>query len=528
MGKTIPISLLCLLFTVAYGQDTCNHAAFHPIDIVSDPYFANSPTPCVSGFAPSFTWYRYSDEMLTGFLYPCDNYVIPDSAYGNHSFSDPNIYFFPSVPRPVPGGQGVAGVTDFGFDGAVHVYYGHKSYVSTCLEAPLQKDSLYRLDFYAGFGGKTRHSPLPVHNAVLVPEYSVSPEVFALFGLPGCSQIATPLPLIGCPAVGGWVTLGAVKVESDTGRWTKVSISFRPSTDIRAIALGPSCDSTLRTAAQEVAYPYDGETIIANQFSYFLTGLQFYQATAPPPVVSIVSGDSCSPAIVLQVQPADFYNDAVFQWYRNDTTLNGETGKTITLAHAGYRSADYRCRIKNDSVCLVSDAFPVDWLPIPSSSALGAADTSVCTGDTMVLGVADDPSFSYRWQDGSTLSYLRVWESGTSVVTITNTCGTAAAEKTVYFGKCDLNVYIPNGFTPNGDGHNDLLRAHFFYPPSGFSMHIFNRNGLEVFATNDAVRGWDGRYDGRPQPAGAYIWEVDYRDMKGGGHMLRGTTVLIR
>ena len=528
MGKTIPISLLCLLFTAADGQDTCNRTAFHPIDIISDPYFANAPTPCLSSFNPTFTWYRTNDEMLTGFLYPCTNYAIPDTTYYNHSFTDPNICFFPQVPRPVPGGLGVAAVSDFGYEGDIRVYYGHKSYVSTCLTALLQKDSLYRLDFYAGFGGITRHDPMPVHNAILVPEYSASPEVFGLFGLPDCSGIATPAPLIGCPAVNGWIQLGTVKVISDSGIWNKVSITFRAPRDIGSIALGPSCDSSFRTSQDELEYMYKGQTLIANQFSYFLTGLQFYQSTAPPPVVSLVSGDSCSATIVLQVQPANYYRGTQFQWYRNDTTLAGQTGQTITVPHAAYPTADFRCQIENDSLCLVSDAFPVSWLPIPSASALGSPDTTACNGDTLVLRVPGDPSFQYRWQDGSTLPYLLVSQPGTSMVTISNGCGTAEAEKTVNFGKCDLNVYVPNGFTPNGDGHNDILHAHFFYPPARFSMRVFNRSGLEVFATSDPSRGWDGSYHGRPQPAGGYIWQVEYRDLKGGGHTLRGTTILIR
>jgi gliding motility-associated-like protein len=511
----------------ANGQDTCNRTAFHPLNIISDPNFSNASTPCLSSFTPSFTWYTPTNEMLTGFLNGCTGYVIPDTTFYNRSFTEPNICFLPAVPQPVPNGQGVAAVSDFGFGGAIHVYYGHKSYVSTCLTSPLQKDSLYRLEFYAGFGGLTRHRPYPVHNQILVPEYSASPEVFGLFGLPDCSGIATSIPIIGCPTVARWIPLGTVRVASDTGLWTKVSITFRASQDIGSIALGPSCDSAFRTSQQEKEYDYAGNTIIANQFSYFLTGLQFFESTAPPPVVSLVSGDSCSPAIVLQVQPASFYNNSQFQWYRNDTTLNGQTGQTITLPH-GSKWADYRCQIENDSICLVSDAFPVNWLPLPSATALGGADTVACTGDTLVLAVAKDPSFSYRWADGSTLPYSFVSQTGSFSVTISNDCGTATAEKTVRFGKCDLNVYVPNGFTPNGDGHNDVLHARFFYPPNRFVLHVFNRNGLEVFTSTDPSQGWDGNYRGNAQPSGVYIWDLRYSDLLGRGHFLRGTTILIR
>lgn len=535
MGKTIPISLLCLLSMVTHGQDTCNHTAYHPINIISDPSFGNVGAPCSSGFTPPSSWYTPTDEMLTGFLNACTNFTIPDSTYYHISYLNPNICFFPTVPQPLPNDlpvfptrQGVAAVSDFGYEGEVHVYYGHKSYVSTCLLSPLQKDSLYRLDFYAGFGGLTRNSPLPVNTHVLVPEYSASPETFGLFGLPDCAGIATQAPLIGCPAVAGWVSLGTVKVTSDTGRWIKVSITFRAPQDIASIALGPGCDSAYRSSLDEKAYIYNGETIIARQFSYFLTGLQFYQSTAPPPVVSRLSGDSCSAAIVLQVKPANYYAGSRFQWYRNDTTLGGQTGSTITLAHNRNRMAVYRCQIQNDSICLVSDPFPVNWLPLPDAAVLGAPDTSACLGDTVLVNVAGDSSFTYRWQDGTTLPYHFVTQPGTLILTLSNPCGTARALKTIRFVKCDLGVYIPSGFTPNGDGHNDVFRAHYFYPPARFAMHVFNRNGLEVFTTTDPARGWDGNYHGVRQPPGTYIWTVEYRDQQGRAYTLRGTMVLIR
>src|SRR5215469_16538001 len=113
----IPISLLCLLSAVTHGQDTCNHTAYHPINIVSDPYFARNPNPCLSSFTPGFSWYTPTNEMLTGFLYGCDGYTIPDSTFYNRSFSEPNICFLPLVPQPVPNGQGVAAVSDFAYEG---------------------------------------------------------------------------------------------------------------------------------------------------------------------------------------------------------------------------------------------------------------------------------------------------------------------------------------------------------------------------------------------------------------------------
>ena len=68
--------------------------------------------------------------------------------------------------------------------------------------------------------------------------------------------------------------------------------------------------------------------------------------------------------------------------------------------------------------------------------------------------------------------------------------------------------YVPNAFTPNGDGQNDIFRA----IPVGFSnttyFRVFNRLGVLVFETNQYLKGWDGTYNGKPQPAGVYVWTV--------------------
>jgi gliding motility-associated-like protein len=66
-------------------------------------------------------------------------------------------------------------------------------------------------------------------------------------------------------------------------------------------------------------------------------------------------------------------------------------------------------------------------------------------------------------------------------------------------------VYIPNTFTPNGNGQNDVFKV---YSNIIKSMHlmIFNQWGEKVFETNDPTAGWDGTYKGKPQPVGVYVY----------------------
>ena len=88
--------------------------------------------------------------------------------------------------------------------------------------------------------------------------------------------------------------------------------------------------------------------------------------------------------------------------------------------------------------------------------------------------------------------------------------------------------YVPNAFTPNADGQNDIFRA----IPVGFAnttyFRVFNRNGLLLFETNQYLKGWDGTYNGKPQPNGIYVWTVAGTDKDFKKVELKGTVNLLR
>lgn len=73
---------------------------------------------------------------------------------------------------------------------------------------------------------------------------------------------------------------------------------------------------------------------------------------------------------------------------------------------------------------------------------------------------------------------------------------------------CDL--YIPNAFSPNDDGRNDLFRPQTNCPLLEYELHIYNRWGAQVFTSRAPDRGWDGEHNGRDQPQGVYMYVIRY------------------
>lgn len=71
-------------------------------------------------------------------------------------------------------------------------------------------------------------------------------------------------------------------------------------------------------------------------------------------------------------------------------------------------------------------------------------------------------------------------------------------------------VFVPNAFTPNGDGDNDI-----FIPVAGtvkeWYLEIFTKWGDPVFNTKIATKGWDGNCSGKPCANGNYVWKITYR-----------------
>lgn len=104
----------------------------------------------------------------------------------------------------------------------------------------------------------------------------------------------------------------------------------------------------------------------------------------------------------------------------------------------------------------------------------------------------------------------------------------STAQKTVrVYSSCYLAV--PNAFTPNGDGKNDLLYPLNAIKADKLLFKVYNRWGQLIFQTNNWKQGWNGTYKGIQQPNGVYVWFLSYvdRDSKQARQM-KGTAALIR
>jgi gliding motility-associated-like protein len=88
-------------------------------------------------------------------------------------------------------------------------------------------------------------------------------------------------------------------------------------------------------------------------------------------------------------------------------------------------------------------------------------------------------------------------------------------------------VVVPNAFTPNGDGLNDVLELKGRYL-NGFTFVVVDRNGQEVFRATDRSQTWDGTSRGRAPVNGAYVWRFTLRDEAGQEFSQTGTVTILK
>ncbi len=199
---------------------------------------------------------------------------------------------------------------------------------------------------------------------------------------------------------------------------------------------------------------------------------------------------------------------------------NGSAEQRLPVSAAGL----YYVTVVSPDRCIGRDSILLTDLPDPVV-ALGM-DTTVCEETPLLLRPVVLHSDWLVWSDGSTDAVLSVKHGGVYTVTGTNECGVASDTINIHQIFCD--IWMPNVFTPNGDGKNDVFRVlGNLGRLDHYGLSIFDRWGQRVFYTLDKYQGWDGFYKDGACVMGTYVYMLEYHIDgkpvldKGNFHLLR-------
>ncbi len=156
-----------------------------------------------------------------------------------------------------------------------------------------------------------------------------------------------------------------------------------------------------------------------------------------------------------------------------------------------------------------------------TDSSTLAAEWNWNFGDFLNSASTDqNPSFTYNEAD----CYLVTLE-----VTSSDGCVDTATQE-ICIGP-DVSIYVPNTFTPNGNGLNDVfIPITIGIDPEQYELWIFDRWGNMIFYTNDLDEGWDGRVQGMTEivQQDTYVWKIVAKDLVGNQHNLIGHINVIK
>ncbi|MCB0763357.1 MAG: gliding motility-associated C-terminal domain-containing protein [Flavobacteriales bacterium] len=216
-----------------------------------------------------------------------------------------------------------------------------------------------------------------------------------------------------------------------------------------------------------------------------------------PPVVDL------GPDTVLcegQVRVLDAGNPgATYAW------SNGSNARTINVSQAG----TYQVLVDNGH-CQQSDSATILFNPSPVRMATRQFHTCLEEEPRYVVLDAGNAGSRYEWSDGATTQVILAGAYGWYFVNVTNVYDCATRDSVVVNEYCPSTIFVPNTFTPNGDGLNDV------FIPVGKnigSMHlfIFDRWGELIFESDDPEMGWDGTYRGEVVKNDMYMWRLNYK-----------------
>ena len=120
-------------------------------------------------------------------------------------------------------------------------------------------------------------------------------------------------------------------------------------------------------------------------------------------------------------------------------------------------------------------------------------------------------------------------------VTVTSIDGCTATATTALFVRKNVDIYVPNAFSPNGDGTNDRLLV--YAGRTGIAkinaFRIFSRWGESVFEQynfppNDPQFGWNGKHKEQPMDPAVFVWMAEVELVDGSKRLLKGDVTLIR
>jgi gliding motility-associated-like protein len=183
----------------------------------------------------------------------------------------------------------------------------------------------------------------------------------------------------------------------------------------------------------------------------------------------------------------------------------GSSSSSISVSTSG----NYWVKV-SDGGCINSDSIAVSKL---KNENLGP-DQFLCNMQSpILLDAGRNQGARFLWSNGDTTQTIYATQPGIFWV-IVRVASCRLSDTLIIDGGLGgpPDIYVPDAFSPNGDGLNDVFLAEGI-DVTYFDMKIFNRWGELFYESTDITKGWDGTLKGNPVPGDIYVWVMDYSNV---------------
>jgi gliding motility-associated-like protein len=199
----------------------------------------------------------------------------------------------------------------------------------------------------------------------------------------------------------------------------------------------------------------------------------------------------------------------------------------------------FTVQIINNKGCTLEQDIEINVQDINTDLNIVPGLDTVLLGDDIRITALSENSFVYNWSSESTLDDPTIAnpiatpnETITYILevvdTVTECRGVGFSQICVVNNLCgNPLIYVPNTFTPNGDGLNDIFYVRGFNIDE-VEMIIFNRWGQKIFGTRELTKGWDGSFEGGFAPSDVYGYYLKVSCVSGGEYEQKGNVTVIR
>ena len=251
---------------------------------------------------------------------------------------------------------------------------------------------------------------------------------------------------------------------------------------------------------------------------------------------SLVSTTACAMNPVYFMDSSQADTPLIYNWNFGNGTSSTAQNPSALYNSSGNYSVSLIVTTQHGCKDTTTMANPVAVYPLPQAGfKVSPKDTSIFYPQVTVVdqsvGTINCDLF---WGDGSNTTDCTNIHSYSQPGTyhlmqvVTNSYGcTDTAYQTVII-RPETRFWIPNAFTPGGDGLNDIFKP-VVLGVHNYKFYIFNRWGEELFFTSDINAGWDGTFKGNPVASDVFVYKISFSDdVQDETHQYIGSATLVR